>query len=177
MKLVRDLVVIGVSAAVVALAAVPFVVPAATAEDEAPLLAALVEPKPLDLSGVTVSVEVDPATARPGAELAATLHAANLLDGEGTRHFKVLMHVKPAPNPMSRMIPMPKLAWSTDVSVRLAKGETKTLALRPAIAVQKGEVVTFWIQADGCAGPVAEHALEAEDALKVLLPVAKQERP
>jgi hypothetical protein len=152
---------------------VPFVVPVATAEGEAPLLAAFLEPKPLDASGVTLSVAVDPETAKPDAELAATLTAANLRDGEETRSFKVLMHVKPASNPMSRMLQMPKLAWSTELSVRLAKGETKTLPLRPAIAVQDGEVVTFWIQADGGSGPVVEHAVKGEEGL---LSVAKRER-
>ncbi|MFI5403343.1 MAG: hypothetical protein ACHQ1G_10425 [Planctomycetota bacterium] len=166
MRLAKDLAVVGMSAFLAALAAGPFVVPgAASAGPEAEaLLVPLFEPGPFDAKGVGFTMDFDPETCKPGDKLAATLRAANGCEGEEERQIKIVMHVTPHSSPMSRMMPMPKQVWTAELTVRLARGETKTIPILPEKAIQEGEVVTFSIHADGGGRMLARHAAPAAAA-------------
>jgi hypothetical protein len=180
MRLVKDLAVVGTSALLTALVAGPFVVPApasAGPEEEARLIRAFLDPRPFDASGVGLTMEFDPETCRPGEKLAATLSAVNRNDATAERKLRIVMHVTPRTSPMARMIRVPKQAWTTEVTLRLAAGETKTVAIRPEIAVQEGETVTFSAEADGRGGLIARYpAAAAQGGAPTihLLPLAKE---
>lgn len=183
MELAKDLAVVGVSALLTALAAGPLVVPGAASagSEEAPLLGALLEPKPFDANGVGLSIDLDPETCRPGEKLAATLSAVNRKDGEEERRIKILMHVTQRASPMARMPAAPKQAWATELTIHLAAGETKSVAIRPEIPVQEGERITFSIEADGGGALLARYSAAPASIdvtpgnLVPLLPTAKRE--
>lgn len=177
MRLVKGLAVVGTSALLAALAAGPFVVPgAASAGPEAEaLLVPLFEPGPFDAKGVGFKMDFDPETCKPGDKLAATLRAANGCEGEEERRIKIVMHVTPRSSPLARMPAAPKLAWTTELTVKLAGGETRSLPILPGTMVQEGEVVTFSVEADGRGGLLARHAMPAPEGdapLKLVLPAA-----
>lgn len=162
MRLAKDLAVVGMSAFLTALAAGPFVVPgAASAGSEEALLVPLFEPGPFDAKGVGFTMDFDPETCKPGDKLAATLRAASGCEGEEERQIKIVMHVTPRSSPMSRMIAMPKQVWTTELTVRLARGEAKSIPILPEKAIQEGEVVTFSIHAEGGCRMLARHAAPA----------------
>ena len=177
MKLAKDLVVIGASAVLTALVAGPFVVPgpASAGPEESALLRVFLEPGPVDASGVGLTMDFVPDTCRPGEKLAATLHAVNRKDGAEERRVKVLMHVTPRTFPMARMIPMPKLAWTRELTLSLAKGESRNIAIHPEIPIQEGEIVTFSIEADGRTAPIARYAAATPAASVNLLPFVPKE--
>jgi hypothetical protein len=136
MRLFRDLTVVAVTAIVVASLARPRAARADGEEQRVPP-----PPAVFHADGVDVTLTGKPTAA--GAEAVATLTAVNRREAAVERKVRVRLTVTPKPQPTSRMLLPPKEKWTREVTLRLEPGETKTIALRTAVKLAKGESATF----------------------------------
>ena len=123
--------------------------PVAVAEQTKPVLPAGV-PVPakraLEADGVTLSLELDKATAVPGKKPRVVLVAKNATtDIKGIDVTVRLTSQTPASR-MSRMVIMPKPVWHTLCSVMLKPGEVRRTTLEVDKTVAKGMSYTFTLQ-------------------------------
>jgi hypothetical protein len=136
MKLFRDLAVVAVTAVLVAPLARPHAARADGEEKRVPP-----PPAVFHADGVDVTLSGKPTA--DGAEAVATLTAVNRRDAVVERKVRVRMTVTPKPQRRSRMLLLPKEKWTREVTLRLKPGETKTVTLRTAVKLAKGESATF----------------------------------
>lgn len=64
------------------------------------------------------------------------------------------MLTQPTPRPYSRMLLMPKQAWSEPCELTLGPGQTRTLTLKPGVVLGAGHTATFVLRS----GKKAVHA-------------------
>jgi len=136
MKLARDLAIVAITAVLVAPLARPRAARADGDEKPAPP-----PPAVFHADGVDVTVAGGPTAA--GAEAVVTLTAVNRRDTAVERKVRVRLTVTPKSRRMSRMLLLPKEKWTREVTLRLKAGETKSVELRTAVKLAKGETATF----------------------------------
>ncbi len=159
----KDLLVIGCTALVTALASGWILQPAKTA-NAVPKQAAILRAAPavLENDGIELSLKANKQTYKPGDKPVMTLTAVNTCAQPKSVEVKVRMLASSPASKYARMVSLPTENWTDTLLVALKANERKTLVLPTDAKLSAGKDVFFTLQVDQQVIRAAGFFVEAE---------------
>ncbi len=145
----RDLLVIGCTALVTALAAGWILHPSNTANAVPKQAAGLrVAPAILENDGIELSLKANKQTYQAGDKPVMTLTVVNVSDQPKSVEVKVRMLASSPASKFSRMVSLPSESWTDTLLVALKPNERKALVLPTGAKLAAGKDIFFTLQVD-----------------------------